>query len=254
MLSAILSQSLFHFLLVFCRMGAAIMMMPGVAAKHVPAQVRIIVALGVTLVVTPVVSATLPPQPDDVMSQSLLVAGELVIGLFLGAIVDIILSALHVAGTIISFQGGFANAMIFDPITEQQGSVITGLLDTVAITLIVVTDAHHLFLRAAVDSYTLFMPGVMPDVIDMTSTIVRQTGESFLLGFKLAAPFIVFTVVLHSALGVMSKLAPQIQVFFVFMPLQVLMSIALFSIVLPGLMMWFLRYYERAITPFLAPG
>lgn len=251
MLSAYLDINIFHFFLVFSRLGTAMMFMPGMAGKFVPANNRLLLALGLTLAVTPVLSPMLPAMPAAFLEQAMMVAAEVTIGVLLGAIADIVLSSLHVAGTLISFQGGFANALIVDPITQQQGSVITGLLDLVAITLIFVTDLHHLFLSAAVDSYYLFLPGQFPDVGDMNDVIVHQTTESFLLGAKLASPFVVFTVVLYSAMGVLSKLAPQIQVFFVMMPLQLLASLALLGVSLPGMMYWFLRHYEGVFVPFL---
>lgn len=251
MLSAFLDINIFHFFLVFSRLGTAIMFMPGMAGRYVPANNRLFLALGLTLAVTPVLSPMLPGMPAAFLDQAMMIAAEVTIGLLLGAIVDIVLSALHVAGTLISFQGGFANALIVDPITQQQGSVVTGLLDAAAITLIFVTDLHHLFLSAIIDSYYLFLPGRFPDVGDMNDVVVHQVTESFLLGVKLSSPFVVFTVVLYSAMGVLGKLAPQIQVFFVMMPLQLLASLALLGMALPGMMYWFMRHYEGVFVPFL---
>lgn len=254
MLEALLTQKVFHFFLVFARLGAALMMLPGIGGRHVPANIRLLMAVGVALVATPAIAPHLPPMPATIMDQALLLMGEIVIGILFGILVEIVLASLHVAGTLISLQGGFANALIFDPITEQQGSVVTGLLDTIAVTLILVTDAHHLFIRAVVDSYSLFAPGQIPEVGDLNQTVVRQVSASFLLGIKLASPFIVFSVVIQSAMGILSKLAPQMQVFFVLMPLQILVTIALFAITLPGLMLWFLSHYESVFQAFLAPG
>ncbi|MBF0269503.1 MAG: flagellar biosynthetic protein FliR [Alphaproteobacteria bacterium] len=251
MLSAFLELNIFHFFLVFSRLGAALMLMPALGGRYIPANARLLLALGIALAVTPVLSPMLPAMPEDFYARVLMIVSEVTIGVLLGAIVDIVLASLHVAGTLISFQGGFANALIIDPITQQQGSVITGLFDTVAITLILVTDMHHLFLSAVIDSYYLFLPGQMPPIGDMTEVIIRQISESFLLGAKLASPFVVFTIVLYSAMGVLSKLAPQIQVFFVMMPLQLMASLALLSVALPGIMFWFLRHFEGVFTPFL---
>ncbi|CAA6604242.1 Flagellar biosynthetic protein fliR [Rhodospirillaceae bacterium LM-1] len=251
MLSAYLDLSIFHFFLVFSRLGAALMLMPVLGGRYIPANARLLLALGISLAVTPVLSPMLPGMPEDFYARVLMIVAEVTIGILLGAIVDIILASLHVAGTLISFQGGFANALIIDPITQQQGSVITGLFDMVAITLILVTDMHHLFLSAVIDSYYLFLPGQLPPISDMTEVIIRQISDSFLLGAKLASPFVVFTIVLYSAMGVLSKLAPQIQVFFVMMPLQLMASLALLGVALPGIMYWFLRHFEGVFTPFL---
>lgn len=251
MLAAYLDLSIFHFFLVFSRLGTAIMLMPGMAGRFVPTNIRLILAMAVSLAVTPVLSPALPGMPEDFYERVLMIAAEVTIGVLLGSIADIILSSLHVAGTLISFQGGFANALIIDPITQQQGSVVTGLLDTVAITLIFVTNLHHLFFSAVADSYYLFVPGQFPTVGDMNEVIVHQVTESFLLGAKLASPFVVFTVVLYSAMGILNKLAPQIQVFFVMMPLQLLASLALLGLALPGIMYWFMRHFESVFTPFL---
>jgi flagellar biosynthetic protein FliR len=251
MLSAYLDLNIFHFFLVFSRLGTAMMIMPGIGGRYVPANIRILIALAVTVAVTPVLSPMLPAMPEPFADQVLMVTAEITIGVLLGAIADIILASLHVAGTLVSFQGGFANALIMDPITQQQGSVVTGLFDTVAVTLIFVTNLHHLFLSAAADSYYLFVPGQFPAVSDMNDVIVHQVTESFLLGAKLSAPFVVFTIVLYTAMGVLSKLSPQIQVFFVMMPLQIWASLALLALSLPGIMYLFMRHFEGVFTPFL---
>lgn len=251
MLSAFLDINIFHFFLVFSRLGAALMLMPGMSGHFVPANNRLLLAIGISAAVTPVLSPQLPAMPSEFILQAMMVAAEVTVGILLGALADIVLSSLHVAGTLVSFQGGFANALIIDPITQQQGSIVTGLFDTVAITLIFVTNLHHLFIEAIADSYYVFAPGLFPDVGDMNEVIVHQIGASFLLGAKLASPFVVFTVVLYSAMGVLSKLAPQIQVFFVMMPLQLLASLALLALALPGIMYWFMRHFEGVFTPLL---
>ncbi|MBF0168891.1 MAG: flagellar biosynthetic protein FliR [Alphaproteobacteria bacterium] len=251
MLSAFLDINIFHFFLVFSRLGAALMLMPGMSGKFVPANNRLFISLAVSAAVTPVMSPMLPPMPAELFQQIIMIAAEVTIGILLGSLAEIVLASLHVAGTLVSFQGGFANALIIDPITQQQGSVVTGLFDLAAITLIFTTDLHHLFIEAIGDSYYVFAPGQFPDVGDMNKVIVEQVGASFLLGAKLASPFVVFTVVLYSAMGVLSKLAPQIQVFFVMMPLQLLASLALLALALPGMMYWFMRHFEGVFIPLL---
>jgi len=253
-LEALLTQKIFHFFLVFARIGSALMMLPGISGRHIPADIRLLVAMGVALVATPALSPQLPSMPATIAGQAIVLMGEIAIGLLFGILAEIVLASLHIAGTLISLQGGFANALIFDPITEQQGSVVTGLLDTIAVTLILVTDAHHLFIRALIDSYSLFAPGQIPDIGDFNQAVVGQVSASFLLGIKLASPFIVFSLVVQSAMGILSKLAPQMQVFFVLLPLQILITIALFAITLPSLMLWFFRHYESVFQAFLVPG
>ncbi len=254
MLSDLLTYDVFQFLLVFARLGAVIMMLPGFGSPMVSTRIRLILALGLCLVVTPVVGSGLPAMPQQPAALLLLLFGEITIGLFLGLTVQALMVALNLAGSYMSYQSGMANALVRDPVSEQQSLIIPSFMANLAVVMIFVTDLHHLMLRAAVDSYLLFRPGAPLPLGDFANAFARTLGDSFALGLQLAGPVLVFGVIFNTGLGLISRLMPALQVYFVAIPIQVLVGILLLSATLPAMMMWFLRAMEDGLLPFTAGG
>ncbi|MBF0093108.1 MAG: flagellar biosynthetic protein FliR [Alphaproteobacteria bacterium] len=254
MLDELLSLDVYRFLLVFTRLGVVVQMIPGMSAPYVLPQFRLALALAISLLVLPVVAPTLPPQPENATALFLLIAGEAAVGVFLGLISQLLMTAINFAGAIIGFTSGMANATVFDPISEEQGAMVIGFMGNVAVLLIFTTGLHGLILGAVVDSYTLFKPGGGIMIGDMSKSLVSTLDHSFLIGAQFASPFILGSMVFQMGLGVMSRLMPAMNVLFVGLPFQLLLSFALFVIVLPPIMQAFLVFFRDGLTPFLAPG
>jgi flagellar biosynthetic protein FliR len=254
MLDQLLPNDLFSIVLVFMRMGAAMMLLPGFGETYVAPRIRLIIAIALALVVTPVVSASLPPMPDDTLSLFVLIGGEIVVGLYFGALARFLVSALHVAGVVIGFQTSLANAQIFDPINAQQGSLIGTFLNIIGVTLIFVTDLHHMMLMALADSYTVFVPGAPPPIDELSRTAVRIVARSFVLGLQIASPFIVVGMVFYIGLGLLARLMPQVQVFFIAVPLQIMLGFSVMAMTLSAGLYWFLTNFESGMIGFLGRG
>lgn len=254
MLNEILTTDAFAVGLVFARLGSAVMLMPGFAESYVSARIRLMIALALTIVVTPVVSVHLPPMPTNLISAAILVGGEIVIGIFMGSLMRLMVSALHVAGVIIGFQTSLSNATFFDPSSSQQGALIAAFFNILGVFMIFVTDLHHLMLMAVADSYTLFKPGGTLQFGDFSQTIVRLLSESFALGLQLAAPFIVVGTVFYAGLGLLGRLMPQVQVFFIAVPLQIMIAFVVMAMTLSVSMFWFLARFEDTLLRFTGQG
>lgn len=254
MLDQLVTEDIFAVALVFARVGAAVMLLPGFAESFVSPRIRLMIALALSVVVTPVVSYTLPPMPTGVFSGFVLIAGEIVIGIFMGAMVRLFVSALHIAGVVIGFQTGLANASFFDPSNAQQGSVIAAFLNLVGIFLIFVSDLHHLMLMSVADSYTVFRPGAPLPLGDFSQAVIRILSDSFSLGIQLAAPFIVVGCVFYAGLGLLGRLMPQVQVFFIAMPLQIILAFAIMAVTLSAGMLWFLSRFQDSLLALTGQG
>jgi flagellar biosynthetic protein FliR len=163
------------------------------------------------------------------------------------------MTALEVAGTLISFQVGLATASIFNPLLSDQGSVISVLISVTGVVLLFETDLHHLMLRALIDSYTLFVPGHLPPLGDFTEVVSRTVTRSFAIAMQLSAPFLVILTLLYIALGLMSRLMPQLQIFFVALPLQIGIGFLILSLTFSTLMLWFLENLSDVVRMFIAP-
>lgn len=254
MLSAILPAEIFSLLLVFVRVGGAIMMMPGIGDPYVSPRIRLLFALLLAIIVTPVVAPILPPLPGSAVSLVLLVLGEVIIGLFLGGLARLLMAALTTAGMVIAYMSSLANALVDDPSAAQQGSIAGSFLALVALLTIFTLDLHHMLLRGIVDSYELFLPGEALPAGDMAALVARVVSQSFLLSFQIAAPFVAVGLVFYLGIGLLSRLMPQVQVFFVALPLQVTAGLAVLFFALPVAIAWFLQHFEGTMRPFTAGG
>ncbi len=251
MLADILPAEIFAVFLVFVRLGAVLMIVPGFGEIYIPSNVKLVIAFGITLAMAPALVHLLPALPENPLELFLLIAGEIVIGLLLGAVGRFTVTALHVSGTIIAFQSSLAFALMMDPSQGIQGALIASLFSLIGIVLIFATDLHLLMLRAIYGSYELFPPGRVPLTGDMAAMASNLIANSFKLGVQMAAPFIVYGIVLYTGVGLLARLMPMLPFFFVLMPLQIYASFLVLSITISAIMLWFLTYYEERITELL---
>ncbi|WP_029008873.1 flagellar biosynthetic protein FliR [Azospirillum halopraeferens] len=247
------ADQIYVWLLVFARVGAAFMVMPTIGDPFVSARTRLLFALAVSVVVAPVLRPQLPPEPQQALALVTLIIGELTVGVFMGTIARLLVGALEVAGTIIATQSGLAMAQMFNPALGSQGTLPGALMGWLGLLMLFATDLHHLLIMAVVDSYHLFVPGAALPVNDMADLIARLVSRSFLIGVQMAAPFLIIGLMFGVALGILSKLAPQIQVFFLFMSTQVAIGLFLFALTLSGMMLFWLSHFESTFIEFLSP-
>lgn len=253
MLTELLQLDIFRFFLVFTRIGAALMLFPGLGGSLVSTRIRLLLALSVSFVMLPVVGVTFPRVPASVGGMVLAIFGEAVVGIYLGTVVMIIMSTLNMAGSMIGYQTGLTNAFSFDPIAQQQSQLLTGFLSNIGLVAVFATDLHHLMFQAVFESYALFPPGQPLQFGDYAETLGHLVTETFKVGTQFAAPLVVFGLVFYTGLGLLSRLVPSLQVFFVAMPVQVMVGMWLFMVSLPLIVTLFLRFFESGLMPYVQP-
>src|SRR5256714_1779969 len=240
------------FILMFARIGTMIMLLPGLGEMSVPARVRLTVALVLTFVLFPLhragytIDLRLPGPVIVALAQ------ELLIGMVLGLTARLTISALQVAGSVIAQQLGLGFVTAIDPTMGQQGVILGNFLTILGVALIFATDLHHLVIGALDESYTLFAPGELPLIGDVAAHTTRIIGTAFRIGIQLSAPFIVFGLLFNLGLGVLSRLMPQMQVFFVGLPMSILVGFLILLLVLGAMMTTFLGSVEGVLHE-LAP-
>ncbi|WP_142847852.1 flagellar biosynthetic protein FliR [Telmatospirillum sp. J64-1] len=251
MLTELIEVNLFQFLLVFVRMGSALMTFPGFGGRLVNARARLSLALLISLVVLPAVQSGLPPMPVTVPGLLLLILREAAIGLFFGLLMQVMMGALVFAAQVISMQAGLSNALSFDIIAEQQGAVLSSFLTNLALVLIFALNLHHLMLLAVIDSYTLFLPGQGLPWGDAADMLANMVNTSFRIGLQMAAPVMVAVLVFFAGLGLLSRLMPQMQIFFIALPLQNILGLGLLMMALSAMMLVFFDYFESTLMSFI---
>ena len=245
-----LSTEVFTYLVVFSRLGSTLVVLPGVGEQYVPARVRLLFALMLTVLLTPVVANRIPELPEQLSDLFLLLGSEIFIGFAIGFIARFLITALAWGGTIISFLSGFSAAQVFNPMLADQGTLPAVLLSLGGLLLIYATDTHHLMFFAIADSYTLFVPGVAPVFGEFADTFATLLSQSFMMAMQFATPFIVFAIVFYTGMGLLARLQPQMPVFFVALPLQILIALVIFSLVIPTMLLWFLDRFEASLSFF----
>ena len=223
------------FLLTFARVGTLVMLLPGLGEALLPARLRLSIALALTLILLPIVRPLLPTGTAPAAVVGTLI-GEIAVGLVLGLATRAVIAALQTAGNIVASQIGLSYAMSVDPTAGGQEAAIGNFLTLLGVTLIFATDLHHLAIAAIRDSYALLPPVGVPDSGDAAKLAVMAVGRGFALALRIAAPFVAFALLFNLGLGVLARLMPQLQVFFLAQPLSVLLGVVILLASL-GLMM-----------------
>jgi flagellar biosynthetic protein FliR len=245
----VLSQ-LFTFLLVFCRIGSALMFVPGFSDSTVPTRVRLHLALAIAVLLTPFFLTIMPAPPKAPLALGVLLLTEITTGIAMGLVVRIILTATHVAGTLIAMQSSLAVASQFDPNSGAQSPVVSNLLVLTGVVCFFALDMHHLLLKGLVASYVTFPVGGIIETGDFSETIARTASDAFAVGAQLSAPHLVFSLLLYLGGGVIARLMPQMQVFFILMPLQIVLAFVILIAVLSGMLMVYSGYINDALMQF----
>ncbi|MCU4180606.1 flagellar biosynthetic protein FliR [Bosea sp. BH3] len=232
---AILPEISALFVLVFARVGTLVMLMPGIGERFIFSRARLSLAFFIALMLLPVARPVLR-VPTDMTGVSTLLISELLIGLIIGLSARLVMAALQTAGTLVAQAMGLGFAMTVDPTGGMQNPSIGNFLTMLGITLILTTDLHHLAIAAIHESYRLLPPGGMPDLTDILSLVVRAAARGFALAIQISAPFLVFGLLFNLGLGVLARMMPQLQVFFLAVPASILGGMLILLVVV-GVMM-----------------
>jgi flagellar biosynthetic protein FliR len=231
------------FMLVFARVGAMVMLMPGFGESNIPVRIKLGIALLLTLIILPLHRAAYQIDLTSMSSLGVLMVHEIVIGIVLGATARVTLSALAVAGSVIAQQLGLGFVTAVDPTQGQQGLLIGNFLTILGMTLLFATDSHHLVISALNESYRIFSPGEVMPSGDVAALATRAFATAFKIGMQLSAPFLVFGLVFNIGLGVLARLMPAMQVYFVGVPLSIMAGFLILALVLTGMMATYLNYF-----------
>jgi len=229
-LSETLSGLAFAFMLVLCRCAAAVMLLPALGEADPPPMLRAGLALALAVLLAPVVAPALPKLPNHFLPLAGYVAGELMAGGVLGWLARLIALALPAAGQLISLTTGHSSVLQPDPLLGAQSAALGRLFNLAAPVVILASGLYALPIQALAGSYQVFPAGGMLPAGDLAETALRAVAASFSLALRLAAPFVLISFVWQAGLGLLSRLVPQIQVYFAAMPGQLLGGLLLLAL------------------------
>src|SRR6201992_1365904 len=179
------------FMLVFARIGAMVMLLPGLGESNIPVRIKLAIAVLLTLIILPLHRAAYTIDMQSLTSLVILMLHEIIVGVVLGVTAQVAMSALQVAGSVIAQQLGLGFVTAVDPTQGQQGVVIGNFLTMLGVTLLFATDSHYLVIAALNDSDAFFSPGDMILTGQAASLATRAFAAAFKIGIQLAAPFLV---------------------------------------------------------------
>jgi flagellar biosynthesis protein FliR len=239
------AAALYGGFLVFARVAAAFMLLPGFGETHLPPRVKVVAAL----LVAAAMAGSVPGRPELVPMPATMagqIGAEIVVGLLLGTVARALFNALHVAGTVIAQQAGLG--LIIPASVEPEGvSAVAQILLFGAISLVFALDLDRQLLLAIRDSYALFPLGRLPDPGSMALHVTRTVSDAFSLGVSLSLPFLVIGFILYVGLGVINRAMPQMMVFFVAAPGFTIIGLVLLAVTLPMLLWTWAGAFDAAL-------
>jgi flagellar biosynthetic protein FliR len=205
--------------LAFCRVGACFMLMPGTSSARVPLQVRLFVAIAVTMGLLSFLWDKIYPFADPHPVVLLpMIASELLVGGLIGAMTRLYMEALRFIGAAIAMQIGLTS--LAGPAIEEAEpqAALAEVISLSALLFLFVFDFHHEVIRALVSSYTVAPVNVFFNpqaaLVDVTDTL----SDSFFLVLRLGSPFVAYAILVNLTIGFVNKLTPQIPVYFISLP------------------------------------
>ena len=207
-------------LLVFVRVTSLLVLAPGFGNKAVPPQVKIALGVFVSFVLYPVVAAAHPVVDVRLGSLIVLALKESAVGMAIGFVSGLVFEGVRIAGDLIGFDLGLSMAMLYDPENGTSNNVIAQLMTMCALMIFFILNGHHFILQALYASYGVVPRGTFHMSPALLDGIVSLTGMTIAVGVKLAAPVIVTSFLINIALAVLTRVAPQINVFFVTVSLK----------------------------------
>ncbi len=203
----------------FCRIGGCVMIMPGFSSARVPMQVRLFIAVAVSMAILPVMWTDIYPQVTGKgHSYIYLIAAETAVGAVMGLVARYYVLGLQFTGTAITMLMGFASPPSSDVIEDTPENQVTSLISFAGLMVLFMLDFHHVMIEAIVQSYRAMPIGTPFDPQGVLITLTDSLAQIFMIMLRLASPFIIYGLLFNVAIGMVNKLAPQIPIYFISQP------------------------------------
>ncbi|WP_026613196.1 flagellar biosynthetic protein FliR [Ensifer aridi] len=203
----------------FCRIGGCVMIMPGFSAARVPMQVRLFIAVALSMAILPIMWTDIYPQVTGKDHTYIyLIATETVVGAVIGLVARYYVLGLQFAGTAMTMLIGFSPPPTADVLEDTAENQLTSMISFTGLLILFMLDFHHVIFEAIAQSYRVMPIGVGFDAHGMLITLTDSLGQTFMIMLRLASPFLIYGLLFNVAIGMVNKLAPQIPIYFISQP------------------------------------
>ena len=224
----ILGQS-FALLLVLARVGAVFALLPGLGESGAPAMLKAGLGLALSVLLLPALEPLLPPRPTNDLALALLIAAELLNGLWFGWLARVLTSSLPVAGQFVADFAGLSNVLQPSPDLGGQTTAVARLYEVAVPALVLSSGLYTLPLSALAGFYRLVPPGAAPWAADGAALTVAAVADGFGLALRLASPFVLAAIAWNTAIGLVARMVPRLQIYFVALPGQIGLALLLLA-------------------------
>ncbi|AZL15299.1 flagellar biosynthetic protein FliR [Rickettsiales endosymbiont of Stachyamoeba lipophora] len=237
-------------LLINSRVLPIILMLPSIGESFVTGRVRICVSILISFILFPLLQAELIKN-NNIILLATFITNEVIVGLMIGLSIKIIFSAINTAGHIISQQSGLSAAQMFDPAQAMQSTLEANFLYMVTLITILTSNTHHVFITGIFESYKVY-PFLEPVNFENFSQIISGlVSKVFNIALKIASPYFVIILLIMAMSGIMNKVMPTVQVFFIMLPVQLLVSFTILFISVSGVVLWYIGEIKELLKQFL---
>ncbi len=218
--------------------------MPLFGDPFLPIRVRVLLAIAVSLVMTPVVPLSEDVFPETLLEFMSLMLPEALLGICFGFVGRILFSAVQFAGQVMGEQIGFGMANLIDPTSLGQIPIVAQTVYVISLLVFLLSNGHHLFFGALAGSYAQAPPGFLADSEGLAVFFTERTSEMFVLAVQMSLPIIAVVFAVNAAMGLVAKGIPQINVFLESFPIRIIAGL----FVLSALSGFFVRFLLRMFS------
>lgn len=222
------------FLLIFVRMTGLFVISPIFGRRNIPVYLKIGFSFLLALILINVIEPPDIGEYDHILQFTGLAAKEFIVGITLGFVSYLVFTAIYFAGQLIDTLIGFSMVSVLDPMSNIQIPITANFYFILSMLVFLAVNGHHLLIKALFDSFRMVPLGTASFGTETVNDIVRIVGDTFSIGFRIAAPITAAILLADVALGILSKTVPQLNVFVVGMPLKIILGIAVMVITIPA--------------------
>ena len=220
-------------LLIFIRIMSAFAATPIYSHTSIPGQVKVFISFIIAFIIFSITSPANVAVEFNAWWLFAMAIKEIVVGLIIGFSINLIFYGFNFAGTFIGFDMGLAMAQVMNPIEETNGNVVGQIIYFMALMIFFIIDGHHYIIRALSYSFQIIPLGEFQAKEALFSLMIKYSAEVFIIAVKIASPILVSFFLIHVAEGVLARMIPQMQVFFVTQPLKIGIGFVLLGSILP---------------------
>jgi len=221
------------YLVIFLRVSAILFVAPVFDNRSIPILFKVGLAISISLLLYPLVQLDTVDAFENVFHFAFWVGAEIALGVVIGLSVKMFFTGIQMAGQVAGFQMGLAIATGMDPSTSTQMPILAQFKNLFAMLIFLVTNAHHWFFRALVESFTLVPPFQIQVHDNLFAAVMAMAANIFIIAIKVGAPVMGAMLISSVAFGMLARTVPQMNVFIVAMPVKIILGLIFLSLSLP---------------------